>query len=552
MATAETKNIVILGAGFAGISLARELGRLTKKTPSIQVHLVNQENYFVFQPMLPEVVSCAIEPSHILNPIRHLCPTATFHQATITGIDLTSQKVRLAGIDSRQPRELPYDHLVISLGLAMNLSGVPGMTEHALPLKTLGDAFHLRNHVISRLEEADSESDAERRKTLLTFVTIGGGFSGVETAAAINDMVKSVLRFYPRAQETGARMILIHSREYILQELEAGLGEFATQKLQERGVEVRLLTTVKAITSNKVVLSTEERISARTVICTVGNAPHPLMASLPLSQERGRILVDATLQVTGTTNLWALGDAALVPDISRSGYCPPTAQYAMRQGRHCGRNIFAELAGGPLKPFRFGGYGQMALIGRHCGIAKVFGVRLYGLFAWALWRSLYLMKLPSFRSKARVAIDWMFEILFPRDITKMAVERTEQVNHAHFQQGDIIIQQGEIGDLFYIIESGEVEIVRQSPGKPEEQLAKRSAGDSFGELALLQDVARTATVRCLTPVNVISFNRKDFLQLTGSSHLFKTHIKNEIAIMEKQEKALNAEQPTPSPQSPCA
>ncbi|MEJ2231692.1 MAG: FAD-dependent oxidoreductase, partial [Nitrospirales bacterium] len=509
--------------------------------------LVNQENYVVFQPMLPEVVSCAIEPSHILTPIRHLCPTVIFHQATITEIDLPSQQVRLAGNDSRQPWELPYDHLVISLGLALNLSAVPGMTEHALPLKTLGDAFHLRNHVISRLEQADNESDADRRKTLLTFVTIGGGFSGVETAAAINDMVKAVLPFYPRAQETGARMILIHSRECILQELEAGLGEFAAKKLQERGVEVRLLTYVKAITSHKVVLSTGESLSTETVICTVGNAPHPLMSSLPLPQERGRILVEATLQVAGTTNLWALGDAALVPDISRSGYCPPTAQYAMRQGRHCARNILADLAGDPLKPFRFEGYGQMALIGRHCGIAKVFGVRLSGLFAWALWRSVYLMKLPSFRSKARVAIDWMFEMLFPRDITKMAVERTEQVNHAHFQQGDIIIQQGEIGDRFYIIESGEVEIIRESPGKPEERLSTRSAGDSFGELALLQDVPRTATVRCLTPVNVISFNRRDFLQLTGSSHLFKTHIKKELAILERQEKVLNAEHPTPSP-----
>jgi NADH dehydrogenase len=178
----------------------------------------------------------------------------------------------------------------------------------------------------------------------------------------------------------------------------------------------------------------------------------------------------------------------------------------------------------------------MALIGRHCGIAKVFGMKFYGLFAWALWRGVYLMKLPSFRSKVRVAIDWMFEILFPRDITKMGVERTEQVNHAHFQQGDTIIQQGEFGDRFYIIESGEVEVIRQSPGKPEEQLSLRSAGDSFGELALLQDVPRTATVRCLTPVNVMYFNRRDFLQLIGSYHLFKTHINKELAILEREEK----------------
>jgi NADH dehydrogenase len=551
MTTPEKLNIVILGAGFAGISLARELGRLTKKNPAIQVHLVNQENYFVFQPMLPEVVSCAIEPSHILNPIRHLCPNVTFHQATITGIDLQAQMVGLAGSEARQPRSLPYHHLVFSLGLTMDLSAVPGMAEHALPLKTLGDAFHLRNHVLSRLEDADSESDDERRKAILTFVTIGGGFSGVETLAGVNDMVKAVLPFYPRAQETGARMILVHSRESILKELEKELGEFATHKLQEKGVEFRLGTSVREITSNKVVLSTGERISARTVICTVGNAPHPAITALTLPQDRGRILVDATLQVIGTTNLWALGDAALVPDIARGGYCPPTAQYAMRQGRHSAHNILAKSTGSPLKPFKFGGWGQMAIIGRHCGIAKVFGLQFYGILAWALWRSVYLMKLPSFRSKARVAIDWIFEILFPRDITKMVIERTEQVNHAHFQQGDTIIRQGEIGDRFYIIESGEVEILRESPGIPDELLSTRSAGDSFGELALLQDVARTATVRCLTPVNVISFNRKDFLQLTGSSHLFKTHMKNELAILEQQEKVLNDEHPTPSPQNPC-
>jgi NADH dehydrogenase len=331
-------------------------------------------------------------------------------------------------------------------------------------------------------------------------------------------------------------MILIHSRECILQELDSGLGAFATQKLQERGVEVRLQTTVQEITSHKVGLSTGERISTRTIICTVGNAPHPIITSLPLPQERGRLVVDASLQVTGTTNVWALGDAALVPDINRNGYCPPTAQYAMRQGRHCARNILAEITRSPLKPFRFGGWGQMALIGRHCGIAKVFGVRLYGLFAWALWRGVYLMKLPSFRSKARVSIDWMFEILFPRDITKMGVERTEQVNHAHYQQGDTIIQQGEFGDCFYIIESGEVEVIRESTGKPEERLSIRSAGASFGELALLQDVPRTATVRCLTPVNVIYFNRRDFLQLIGSYHLLKTQINKELAIMEQEDK----------------
>jgi len=432
MATSAAKTVAILGAGFAGVSLAKELSRLTPNDWTLGVHLVNQENYFVFQPMLPEVVSCAIEPSHILNPIRHLCPNVHVHQATISGIDLQTRQVTMVGTDSRRPRELHYDHLILCLGLTMNLGAVPGMAEHALPLKTLGDAFHLRNHVLSRLEEADSEPDPEIRQSILTFVTIGGGFSGVETMAALNDMVKAVLRFYPQAQATGTRMILIHSRESILNELEPGLAQFAQEKLIERGVECRPHTTGKEVTPNEVVLSTGEHVVARTVICTVGNAPHPLMAQLPLPQDRGRILVEASMQVKDMANVWALGDAALVPDVLRGGWCPPTAQYAMRQGRQAARNIFATLHGLPIRNFQFKGLGQMAVIGRHCGVAQIGRWKISGLLAWVLWRGVYLMKLPGLPCKVRVALDWMMELVFPRDITKVDVQRTEHLKHAHF------------------------------------------------------------------------------------------------------------------------
>lgn len=533
MANLTAKTVVILGAGFAGISLAKELSRLTKNNWTFSIHVINQENYFVFQPMLPEVVSCAIEPSHILNPIRHLCPNVQVHQATISEIDLETRQVTMVGTDSRRPRQLHYDHLVLSLGLTMNLTAVPGMAEHALPLKTLGDAFHLRNHVLSRLEEADSEPDPELRKTILTFVTIGGGFSGVETMAALNDMVKTVLPFYPRAQATGTRMILVHSRESILNELEPDLAKFAQQKLMERGVECRLRTTVQEITHNDVRLSTGEQLSARTVICTVGNAPHPLMAQLALPQDRGRILVEATMQVKDMPNVWALGDAALVPDVSRGGWCPPTAQYAMRQGRQGARNILAAINGHPLQDFHFKGLGQMAVIGRHCGVAQIGGWKISGLLAWVLWRGVYLMKLPGLPCKVRVAIDWIMELVFPRDITKVELQRTEQLKHAHFQKGEVIIREGEIGDRFYIIESGEVEIVHQEPGQPEQQLALRSTGDSFGELALLKDAPRAATVRCLTPVDVIIFNRKDFLTLVDSYSLFRHHMDAETKAVAK-------------------
>lgn len=520
--------VVIVGGGFAGISVGIELGRLTKRDTSIDVHLVSNENYFVFQPLLPEVVSCSIEPSHILNPIRHLCPHVHFHCAGVTGIHPEQNQISIVGSDVRRARVLPYDHLILCPGLTMDASKVPGMAEHSLPIKTLGDAFHLRNHVLSRLEEADVESDEAQRKRELTFVAIGGGFSGVETVAGLNDMLKAVLAFYPRARKTGYRVILIHATERILNELDEGLGAFAHKKLQERGVEVILSTRVKEITPTGVVLSNDERILAGTVISTVGTASHPMIAKLAVPQDRGRILVDECLRIQGFKDLWAMGDSALVPDIRRGGFCPPTAQYALRQGRHCAQNVLATIHNQPVHPFEFGGLGQLAVVGKYCGVAQIFGWRIAGWTAWWLWRSVYLMKLPGIRSKVRVSLDWILDLLFPRDITKIEVQKTEQLKRAHFHQGEVIIRQGEIGDRFYIIEAGQVEIVRVEPGRSEERLAVRGEGDSFGEIALIHDVSRTATVRCLTPVDVVTFNRRDFQTLVGSYEVLRTPLRARI------------------------
>jgi len=355
----------------------------------------------------------------------------------------------------------------------------------------------------------------------------------VETMAALNDMVKAVLSYYPRAQKTGCRMRLVHSGERILNELDEGLAKFAQQKLHQRGVEILLKTKVKEATPNGVALSTGENVLADTVICTVGNRPHALVADLSIPQDNGRIRVAPTLEVKDMPNLWALGDAALIPDTKRGGFCPPTAQYALRQGRHCAQNVLAAIQGKPIRAFQFGGLGQMAVVGRHCGIAQIFGWKIAGFMAWALWRWAYLMKLPGIRCKVHVGIDWLLEMIFPRDITKIELQRTEQLKHAHFQKGDSIFQQGEIGDLFYIIESGEVEIVRQEPGKPEEQLAVRSTGDSFGELALLKDAPRAATVRCLSQVDVVMFKRQDFLALAGSYDVFRNQMDKETAAFSR-------------------
>jgi len=521
MTNKEPTRIVILGGGFAGIAAARTLGLRTKNDPTIEVHLVSQENYFVFQPLLPEVVACGLEPSHIINPVRMLCPHVHIHCAHVLDIDIKNQLVSLEGQDARRLFSLPYDQLMIGLGLAMDLSRMPGMSEHSLPIKTLGDAFHLRNHVLSKLEQADLEDDEQARRSALTFVAVGGGFSGVETIAEINDMIKSVLKYYPRARACGARVVLVHSRDRILNELGDKLACFAERKMRERGLEIILGVRVKEATPAGVVLSNGEMIQAGTVICSIGNAPHPLIAKSSLPQERGRILVDKFMRVQDHANIWALGDNALVPDVSSGGYCAPTAQYAMRQGKVCASNMLATIRNQSLKQFSFGGLGQLAVVGHRCGVAHVFGVNLSGILAWFLWRSVYLMKLPGLRCKIRVGIDWALDLFFPRDIAMIKVDRTKQLQRAHFREGENIIRQGEIGDKFYIIESGRVEVLRVDSAGSSQLLATLGAGDSFGEIALLKETPRTATVSCLEPVDVVMFARKDFQQLAGSFRAFR-------------------------------
>ena len=532
MSNGAPTRVVILGGGFAGVTMAMELGRLARGDRDVNVHLVSNENYFVFQPLLPEVVACRIEPSHIINPVRQLCRNAHVTRAAIREVDLTARRVRLVDSDAKRELDVDYDMLVVALGVTMDLSRIPGMREHALPIKNLGDAFHLRNHVLRKLEEADHELDEERRRRMLTFVAVGGGFSGVETVAELNDMVKGVLRYYRRARDTGHRMVLVHSRDRILNELEPGLAEFAQRKLQQRGVELVLGTHVAECTGGGVVLTNGAEIVSDTVVCTVGNSPHPVITGTRFPQERGRILVDECLRVKGLPGVWALGDCAMVPDVKRGGFCPPTAQYALRQGKQCARNVYAAIRGGHARPFVFAGLGQLAVVGHRCGVAQLpAGIKISGLLAWVLWRSVYWWKLPGARAKMRVGIDWALDLFFPRDIAMLDVQRTELLGRAHYKKGEVMVRQGEIGDRFYVIERGEVEVVRENNGR-EEVLAQRTAGESFGEIALMRNTPRTATVRCLTPVDVISFSREDFRALVGSSETFRALFEGQVRAME--------------------
>ncbi|MFO0969525.1 MAG: NAD(P)/FAD-dependent oxidoreductase [Gemmataceae bacterium] len=424
---AQPHKIVILGGGFAGMYAARRLDRTLARDPNIDITLVNRDNFFLFTPMLHEVATSDLNPAHIVNPIRKLLKRLRFFAGGVDRIDLEARRVLVSHGVERHPHELEYDHLVLALGSVTNFFDIPGLAQRAFTMKTLGDAIALRNHVIRTLEEADFECCAAQRDRLLTFVVAGGGFAGVETVGGLNDFVRSSLRFYPNLRPEMVRVVLVHSGAILLPELDARLGEYARRKLTRRGVEVRTGARVKALSEDFAQLSDGCRIPTQTLIWTAGTSPHPLLAGLECEKERGRIEVNAFLEATERPGVWALGDCAAIRHPKTGELYPPTAQHAVRQAKVLAHNLRARIRGRKEKVFSFRPLGKLATIGRRSGVATVFGVRFSGLFAWLLWRFVYLTKLPRLEKKLRVALDWLLEIFFSRDIVQISEARRGDV-----------------------------------------------------------------------------------------------------------------------------
>ncbi len=424
MAARKKTRIVVLGGGFAGVYAAMGLERRFRKDPSVEITLVNRENFFLFTPMLHEVAASDLDITHIVNPIRKLLRHADFFHGECVGIDLAGRTVKVAhGVSAEHPHTLPFDHLVLALGGTTTFFGTPGAAEHAYTMKSLGDAIALRNRLIECMEEADFECCAKVRVPLLTCVVAGGGFAGVETAAALRDFVQEALPFYRNLRPEHVRMVLVHSGEVILPELSAKLGRYAQEKLAESGIEVRTKTRVKSCDANGVTLSDGTVLDARTLVWTAGTASNPLVEALPCAKEKGRLCVDSCMRVPGFPGVWSLGDCALVPD-PRGGHYPPTAQHASRQGKLLAANIAAAIGGKEPRPFRFRMLGQLAAIGRRKGVAQVFGLKFSGFLAWWMWRTIYLSKLPRFERKLRVALDWTLDLLFTKDLVHMPTARS--------------------------------------------------------------------------------------------------------------------------------
>jgi NADH dehydrogenase len=411
------KRIVILGGGFGGVYAAMHLEKLLARQRAVAISLVSRDNFFLFTPMLHEIAASDLEVTNIVNPLRKLLPRIEVLVGDVNEIDLPNKRVLISRSYGKRSQEIYYDHLVIALGSVANFHKLPGFTELALAIKSLPDAIRLRAQILRNLEEANADGNPANRRSLLTFVVAGGGFAGVETVAALNDFVREALPFYPSVCEDMLRVILVHSGSVILPELGENLGQYTQKVLARRGVEIRLNTRVKSMTEDTVFLGDSVPIPSRTLVWTAGTAPNPLISSLPFAKERGRLRVNQFLQVPDWPNVWAVGDCAFVPDRSNPGEShPPTAQHAIREGRVVAQNIAATLFDRPLKSFSFKSIGLLASIGRRTGVARIFGFNFSGFFAWWMWRTIYLSKLPGLDKKVRVAFDWTLDLLFPKDV----------------------------------------------------------------------------------------------------------------------------------------
>jgi NADH dehydrogenase len=414
------RRILILGGGFGGAYTALHLEKRLAGVPDVEILLAARENFVLFTPMLHEVAGGDVALTDIVQPLRKMLRRTRVVIVDIESIDLVRKRVRILQRDLAQAFELDYDQLVLAMGAVPNFYRTPGIEEHAVTMKTLGDAILLRNRLIEALDVADNHPDETERRAMLSVVVAGGGFAGAETAGAVNDLLREAIKFYPNLREDMLRVGLVHPGEVILPELGESLGRYAQKQLGRRGVLIRLKTSVTGYDGKELTLNDGTRIPTRLVIWTAGITPSPLLAGLPLALQRGHVLSNDFLQVPDWPGVWALGDCAFVPDSTNPGkFCPPTAQHAIRQAAVLAHNIVAGMRGQPLRPFRFKTLGMLAAIGRHAGVAEILGVKFSGIIAWGLWRAIYLGKLPGLQKKVRVALDWTLDLLFSKDIVEL-------------------------------------------------------------------------------------------------------------------------------------
>ncbi|MEJ7893522.1 MAG: NAD(P)/FAD-dependent oxidoreductase [Solirubrobacteraceae bacterium] len=410
---------MILGGGYGGLPTARRLEKLLP-AQSAKVTVVSDVNFMLYTPLLPGAAGGTLDPRHVVVPLREELKQTAFRLGHVTGLDTTAKTVTVTGGEGRVDH-LPYDQLVVALGSTSRTLPIPGLAEHGVGFKTISEAIALRNRLVSTLERAEISEDPAERRALLTYVFVGAGYAGLEGIAELQDFAADVVEHYPRCRLEGMRFILVEARDRVMPEISASLADFAAHELTRRGIDIRVATTLEDVAADSVKLSdSEERVPCRTLCWTAGVKPVPIVAELGLPLDEGRIKVDRCCRVEGLDGVWAVGDAAAVPDPARPGEaCPPTAQHAMRQGKVVAENITLAFASRKPKPFTYKTLGVFVDMGRYQAVAETAGIRWRGFPAWFLARTYHLALMPGYRRRLRITVDWTVDLLFPRDSSEL-------------------------------------------------------------------------------------------------------------------------------------
>lgn len=509
------QRVVIVGGGFGGVKCAKRLRRrLSSET--FEITLFNRENHMVFHPLLPEVAGASINPDAVAAPLRQMLAGVRCRTETVRHIDLANNRIEYEAPDGHIG-DLTYDHIVIACGRSASLGAVPGMSDHAFPFKGVGDAMALRSHVIQQLENAEVCGDETRRRWYLSFVVVGAGFSGVEVAGEINDLVRTSRPFYPNVSPEDITVTLVSAKDHILPELNPDLRAFARQKMETAGITIVVNARATSATAEGVWLHDDRQLRGATVVSTVGSSTPPLVERMDTPKHGGLLATDADMRLPGRANAWAIGDCARIVNSFDGQFSPATGQFAERQGRQVADNIVRATRGQATLPFRFRPLGQFCAIGGRSAVAEVLGVRMAGLPAWFLWRGIYLFKLPSWSRRVKVGADWAWDLLFDRDLMNLKTDPTERVSRAYFRPGDYVFRRGDPALNFYAVEKGTLEVMRtREDGDGADVVAVLGPGDFFGEMALLERRPRSASVRARTEVEVTTLGAQVFSHVSKS------------------------------------
>ncbi|APU18812.1 NAD(P)/FAD-dependent oxidoreductase [Actinoalloteichus sp. GBA129-24] len=420
---ASPTKIVILGGGYVGMYTALRL-QAKLKAAEASVTVIDPQPHMTYQPFLPEAAAGSIEPRHVVVPLRRTLKRCHVVTGRVAKVEHDKHTVTVDMAEGHVEK-LEYDVLVAALGSVARTLPIPGLADQGNSFKTVGEAIFLRNHVLSRMDDASSMADGERRRRLLTFMVVGGGYAGIEALAELEDMARYATRYYKTIKPSDLQWILVEATNRVMPEVSPRMGVYTVERLEERGIKVFLDTRVDDMTGGDVRLSDGTTFATDTIVWTAGVKANPVLAETDLPRdERGRVRCTADLRVEGLTGVWAAGDCAAVPDLSKTeqdpnATCSPSAQHAVRQAKQLADNLVASLRGRQPAPYRHKYAGSVASLGLYKGVADVYGIKLKGFPAWFMHRTYHVSRMPTFNRKARIVIDWTLALLFRREVISM-------------------------------------------------------------------------------------------------------------------------------------